>query len=99
MISESFFGRVQMSGLGLSSSRLRTFVLATLLVLSFGALAAASASADGTIVAIKGGDRDPSQDAVQGDNTYALPLSGITFEYTTDNTLPQTGWTDFTSIS
>mgnify|MGYP003573574146 FL=1 len=78
---------------------LRTFLLATVLILALGAAAAASASADGTIVAIKGGDRNLNDDTVTGNDNYALPLSGITFEYTTDNTLPQTGWTDFTNQS
>ena len=63
---------------------LRTFLLATVLILALGAAAAASASADGTIVAIKGGDRNLNDDTVTGNDTYALPLSGITFEYTTE---------------
>ena len=53
----------------------------------------------GVIVAMKGGDRNTDDDTVTGNTNYADPISGITFEYTTDNTLPQTGWTDFSHQS
>lgn len=59
------------------------------------AIGTASAAADGTIVATKGGDRSAST-SVSGATTYATAVSGSQFEYTTGNpTLPATVWTAF----
>ncbi len=84
---------------GSTPRMIRNFVLVLGLLFALGAGAAASASADGTIVAMKGGDRNLNDDTVEGATNYTLPLSGVTFEYTTDNTLPQDGWTDFDNQS
>ncbi len=73
--------------------------LVLVLALTMGALAASSAQADGTIVATKGGDRSTSAN-VSGATTYASPVSGAVFEYTTGNpTLPATTWTAFPSAT
>ncbi|MFV0488778.1 MAG: vWA domain-containing protein, partial [Vibrio fluvialis] len=64
----------------------------------FATIGAASAQADGTIVAMKGGDRS-SSNSVTGSTNYAAPLSGALFEYTTGNpTSSGTTWTAFPSV-
>ncbi len=74
----------------------RRILLALALILAIGAGAAASASANGDLVVTKGGNRSAS-DSSSGATTYASPVAGARFEYTTDNTLPQTGWIEFTN--
>lgn len=74
---------------------LSVFVIA----LAIAGVSAASAAADGTIVAMKGGDRSAS-DSVSGATNYATGVSGATFEYTTgDPTLPATPWTAFPAVT
>ncbi|MBN8867262.1 MAG: DUF11 domain-containing protein [Solirubrobacterales bacterium] len=62
---------------------------------AMGFVSVSAASADGTIVAMKGGDRSASN-SVSGATNYATGVSGATFEYTTgDPTQPATTWTAF----
>lgn len=84
----------------LKRGSLLALVLSLLFLLSMGAFDAATASAaDGTIIATKGGDRSASS-ANAGSTTYADPVAGATFEYTTGNpTLPATVWTAFPSAT
>lgn len=77
--------------------RILQSALATLAVLALLGTAAASAEAtNGTIKALKGGDRKAGETS---NRTYALPVAGATFEYTaiaakaTDPA--STGWTAF----
>ncbi|MBK5111675.1 MAG: VWA domain-containing protein, partial [Thermoleophilia bacterium] len=77
---------------------IRSFLLALALIMTLGAATAASASATGDLVVTKGGDRTATNNA-QGDPSYADAVDGALFEYTTDNTLPQTGWTDFSAVT
>ena len=79
-------------------TRSAMFALALVLAIAVGAGAAASASANGDLVVTKGGDRSASNSS-SGSTTYASPVAGARFEYTTDNTLPQTGWIDFTNLT
>ncbi|MCO5315416.1 MAG: hypothetical protein M9938_04535 [Solirubrobacterales bacterium] len=74
-----------------------------LLLIAFSAWGVSSASANGTIIATKGGDRSAST-AVSGATTYADPVGsanandGALFEWTTgDPTLLATVWTAFPS--
>ena len=73
----------------------RRLVAILLMVLSVGAVTAASASADGTIVAMKGGDRSASNN-VSGAANYASPLAGALFEYASNAAGP---WTDFPAVT
>ena len=77
---------------------IRSFLLALALIMTLGAATAASASAVGDLTVTKGGDRSASNNSA-GATTYADPVQGARFEYTTDNTLPQTGWVDFTNLT
>lgn len=79
--------------------RVFTVLLAALgLILAFAAVSTASAGASGTLVVTKGGDRTSSADT-SGATPYASPEADAMFEYTQDNTLPQTGWTAFPSVT
>ncbi|MBK5111178.1 MAG: DUF11 domain-containing protein, partial [Thermoleophilia bacterium] len=53
---------------------------------------------NGDLTVTKGGDRSASNSS-SGATTYADPVQGARFEYTTDNTLPQGGWVDFTDLT
>jgi len=72
---------------------IRALLLATAIFVTMGIVSAASASADGTLIVTKGGDRSASAN-VSGATTYASPVQGAVFEYTTgDPTSPGTTWT------
>ncbi|HTU14734.1 MAG TPA: VWA domain-containing protein [Solirubrobacterales bacterium] len=72
---------------------IRALLLAGAIFMAMGIVGAASASADGTLIVTKGGDRSASAN-VSGATTYASPVQGAVFEYTTgDPTSPATTWT------
>jgi len=77
------------------AERGRRLLAILLLAVAAGAIGAASASADGTIVAMKGGDRSAS-DNVAGATNYASPLAGAQFEYAGNAAGP---WTDFPALT
>ncbi len=92
---ERFSGSSLANSLGLKLVAFGILLLASLATFNV----ASANAADGTIIATKGADRSASS-AVSGATTYADPVAGATFEYTSDDpTLPAASWTAFPGVT